>query len=78
MLISIHRHKDDNERKLEKFAKEQWQKTRAFLLSRYSLTEDECADVFQDSLVFVEKHQRQQGRIRGSWNVKLYLFYDNM
>ena len=56
MIISIHRHKDDNERKLEKFAKEQWQKTRAFLLSRYSLTEDECADVFQDSLVILWKN----------------------
>lgn len=51
MIISLHRHKDDQERKLEKFAKEQWKKTRAFLLSRYSLSEDECADVFQDSLV---------------------------
>ena len=51
MILSLHRHKDDNERKLEKFAKEQWQKTRAFLLSRYSLSEYECADVFQDSLV---------------------------
>ena len=56
MIISLHRHKDDNERKLEKFAKEQWQKTRAFLLNRYSLTEDECADVFQDSLVILWKN----------------------
>ena len=56
MIISLHRHKDDNERKLEKFAKEQWQKTRAYLLSRYSLSEDECADVFQDSLVILWKN----------------------
>jgi RNA polymerase sigma factor (sigma-70 family) len=41
---------------LEKFAKEQWQKTRAYLLSRYSLSEDECADVFQDSLVILWKN----------------------
>ena len=53
MIISLHRHKDDQERKLEKFAKEQWEKTRAFLLSRYSLSEDECADIFQDSLVIL-------------------------
>lgn len=53
MIISLHRHKDDQERKLEKFAKEQWKKTRAFLLSRYSLSEDECADIFQDSLVIL-------------------------
>ena len=55
-MISLHRRKDDKERKLEKFAKEQWQKTRAFLLNRYSLTEDECADVFQDSLVILWKN----------------------
>lgn len=53
MIISLHRHKDNQERKLEKFAKEQWEKTRAFLLSRYSLSEDECADIFQDSLVIL-------------------------
>ena len=56
MLISLHRNKDENERKLEKFAKEQWQKTRAYLISRYSLSEDECADVFQDSLVILWKN----------------------
>jgi RNA polymerase sigma factor (sigma-70 family) len=53
MLISLRRNKDENERKLEKFAKEQWQKTRVYLISRYSLSEDECADVFQDSLVIL-------------------------
>lgn len=56
MIISLHRRKDEKERKLEKFAKEQRQKTRAFLLSRYSLTEEECADVFQDSLVILWKN----------------------
>lgn len=56
MIVSLHRYKDEKERKLEKFAREQWQKTRAFLLSRYSLTEDECADVFQDSLVVLWKN----------------------
>ena len=59
MPISLHRHKDDNERKLEKFAKEQWQKTRAFLLSRYSLSEDECADVFQDSLIILWRNIKE-------------------
>lgn len=53
MLKSLHRNKDEKEKKLEKFAKEQWQKTRSFLISRYSLSEDECADVFQDSLVIL-------------------------
>ena len=56
MLISLRRNKDENERKLEKFAKEQWQKTRVYLISRYSLSEDECADVFQDSLVILWKN----------------------
>lgn len=56
MLISLRRKKDEKEKRLEKFAKEQWQKTRAFLISRYSLSEDECADVFQDSLVILWKN----------------------
>lgn len=56
MLISLRRNKDENERELEKFAKEQWQKTRVYLISRYSLSEDECADVFQDSLVILWKN----------------------
>lgn len=56
MLIGLRRNKDENERKLEKFAKEQWQKTRAFLISRYSLSEDDCADVFQDSLAILWKN----------------------
>ena len=59
MIIGLHRHKDDNERKLEKFAKEQWQKTRAYLLSRYSLSEDECVDVFQDSLIILWKNIKE-------------------
>lgn len=59
MIIGLHRHKEDNERKLEKFAKEQWQKTRAYLLSRYSLSEDECADVFQDSLIILWKNIKE-------------------
>lgn len=59
MIISLHRHKDDNERKLEKFAKEQWQKTRAYLRNRYSLTEDECADVFQDSLIILWRNIKE-------------------
>ncbi len=56
MLISLRRNKDENERKLEIFAKKQWHKTRAYLISRYSLSEDECADVFQDSLVILWKN----------------------
>ena len=56
MPNSLRRNKDKNEGKLEKFAKEQWQKTRAYLISRYSLSEDECADVFQDSLVILWKN----------------------
>lgn len=47
------RQKDDTERRIEKFVKEQWQKTRVLLLSRYSLSEDECADVLNDSLVIL-------------------------
>ena len=56
MLISLHRNKDENEKKLERFANEQWQKTRAFLINRYFLSEDECADVFQDSLIILWKN----------------------
>lgn len=47
------RQKDDIERRIEKFVKEQWQKTRVLLLSRYSLSEDECADVLNDSLIIL-------------------------
>ena len=47
------RQKDDIERRIEKFVKEQWQKTRVLLLSRYSLSDDECADVLNDSLVIL-------------------------
>lgn len=47
------RQKDDIERRIERFVKEQWQKTRVLLLSRYSLSEDECADVLNDSLVIL-------------------------
>ena len=56
MPNSLRRNKDKNEGKLKKFAKEQWQKTRAYLISRYSLSEDECADVFQDSMVILWKN----------------------
>lgn len=56
MLISLRRNKDEYEIKLEAFAKKQWQKTRAYLIGRYSLSEDECADIFQDSLVILWKN----------------------
>lgn len=59
MIISLRRNKDENEIKLEAFAKEQWQKTRAFLLSRYSLSEDECADVFQESLIILWRNIKE-------------------
>lgn len=53
MVINIHRQTDEKERRLEKFAKEQWQNVRAFLISRYSLSKDECADVFNESLIIL-------------------------
>lgn len=59
MRFSLHQYRDDNERRLEDFAKEQWQKTKAYLLSRYSLSEDECADVFQDSLMILWKNIKE-------------------
>lgn len=59
MLIGLRRHKDKKEIMLEKFAKTQWRKARAFLLSRYSLTEDECADIFQDSLIVLWKNIKE-------------------
>ena len=52
-MTVILKHKDDKEKILEEIAKKHWQRTRAFLLSRYSLTEDECADVFQESLIIL-------------------------
>jgi len=59
MIINLYKHKDEKEKRLEKFAKEQWQKTRAFLLSRYSLSEDECADVFQESLIILWRNIKE-------------------
>lgn len=59
MLISLRKKKDEIEVILDDFAKKQWQKTRAYLISRYSLSEDECADVFQDSLVILWKNYKE-------------------
>ena len=59
MQISLRRHKDEKEVRIEKFAKEQWQKTRLYLQNRYSLSEDECADVFQDSLIILWKNIKE-------------------
>lgn len=53
------RQKDDIERRIEKFVKEQWQKTRVLLLSRYSLSEDECADVLNDSLIILWRNIKE-------------------
>ena len=59
MQISLQRHKDEKEVRIEKFAKEQWQKTRLYLQNRYSLSEAECADVFQDSLIILWKNIKE-------------------
>ena len=59
MIISLHRHKDDIEQRLEKFAKEQWQMIRVYLQSRYSITNEESSDVFQDSLILLWKNIKE-------------------
>lgn len=59
MLINLYKHKDNDERRLEKFAKEQWTKIRAYLLSQYSVSEEECADVFQESLIILWNNIRE-------------------
>lgn len=60
MIISLHKHKDDIEQRLEKFAKEQWQIIRAYLQSRYSITNEESSDVFQDSLILLWKNIKEK------------------
>ena len=60
MLISLRGNKDEVEIKIEGFAHKQWQKTRAFLISRYPLSEDECADVFKDSLEILWKNLKEK------------------
>lgn len=59
MIVSLHKHKDEKERRLAKFAKEQWQKVRAILISRYSLSEEDCADVFNESLVILWQNLKE-------------------
>ena len=53
MIVSLQQQK---EKRFEKFVKEQRQKTRAYLLGRYSLTEEEYKDVFQESLILLWKN----------------------
>ena len=57
--MSLHKHKDEKETRIEKFAKEQWQKVRAILISRYSLSEEDCADVFNESLVIMWQNMKE-------------------
>ena len=58
MIFNLRKKKDEIEIILEDFAKQQWQKTRLFLMNRYSLSEDECADVFQTSLVILWENMK--------------------
>lgn len=53
MIVDFYKHKEKKEKDLEEFAKKQWPKTRAYLQNRYSLTEDDCAEVFQESLIIL-------------------------
>ena len=57
--MSLHKHKDEKETRIEKFAKEQWQKVRVILMSRYSLSEEDCADVFNESLVILWQNMKE-------------------
>lgn len=58
MRFSLYRYRDDNERRLEEFAKKHWPSIRTSLLNS-SLSEDECADVFQESLIVLWKNIRE-------------------
>lgn len=60
MQISLRRNKDEKEYRLEKFVREQRDKTRRYLQNRYSLSEDEFDDVFQDSLIILWKNISEQ------------------
>ena len=60
MQISLRRNKDEKEFRLEKFVREQRDKTRRYLQNRYSLSEDEFDDVFQDSLIILWKNISEQ------------------
>ena len=59
MIVSLHKHKDEKERRLAKFAKEQWQNVRKFLIRRYSLSEEDCADVFNESLMILWQNLKE-------------------
>lgn len=60
MQISLRRNKDEREIRLEKFVREQRDKIRRYLQNRYSLSEDEFDDVFQDSLIILWKNISEQ------------------
>lgn len=53
MQITFRRNKDENERNLERFAKDNWRKTRDSLKKWYSLSDDNCVEVFQESLIIL-------------------------
>ena len=40
-----------SEKILNKFAEEQWEKALAFLQKQYSMSMEDCKDVFQDSFI---------------------------
>lgn len=40
-----------SERQLNDFASKEWQKTLSYLQNHFSLSEDDCKDIFQDSFV---------------------------
>lgn len=60
MQISLRRNKDEKEIRLEEFVRKQRDKTRRYLQNRYSLSEDEFDDVFQDSLIILWKNISEQ------------------
>jgi len=60
MQISLRRNKDEKEFRLEKFVREQSDKIRRYLQNRYSLSEDEFDDVFQESLIILWKNISEQ------------------
>lgn len=53
---------DCTEKELGKFAKEEWRKILAYLRKYYSLTTEDCEDIFQDSFIIL-MHNCHDGKL---------------
>lgn len=48
-----------SEKTLNQFAEKEWNKALAFLQKRFQLTEDDCADIFQDAFMVLLRNNRE-------------------